>query len=132
MSTCGVMKTEVFEYGDVINYILLTLRMLREGCYRFYIVLRFRVDGRKRFEYAKCERVLFFLKNGGQKFSVFKSIGYLWTGPKPTAFFAVFLTSPSSSLKVPIVFFAYYKLLIITKVRLMDKYRPIYALPSTF
>ena len=60
MSTCGVMKTEVFEYGDAINYILLTLRMLREGCYRFYIVLRFRVDGRKRFEYATCERVLFF------------------------------------------------------------------------
>ena len=56
------MKTEVFEYGDVINYILLTLRMLREGCYRFYIVLRFRVDGRKRFEYATCERVLSFQK----------------------------------------------------------------------
>ena len=31
-------KTEVFEYGDVINYILLTLRMLCEGCCRFYIV----------------------------------------------------------------------------------------------
>ena len=28
---------QVFEFDDVINYILLTLRMLCEGCYRFYI-----------------------------------------------------------------------------------------------
>ena len=37
-STCGVMKTEVFEYDDVINYILLTLHLLCEGGYRFYII----------------------------------------------------------------------------------------------
>ena len=68
--------------------------MLREGCYRFYIVLRFRV-----------ERVnaYYFIKKQRTKFSVFKSIGYLWTGPKPTALFAVLLTSPSSLLKVPTI-----------------------------
>ena len=59
---------EVFEFDDVINYILLTLRMLCEGCYRFYIVFRaFSCVGRKRFEYATCGRIR-------TKFSVFKNI----------------------------------------------------------
>ena len=48
----------VFEFDDVINYILLSLRMLCEGCYRFY---------RKRFEYATCGRIR-------TKSSVFKNI----------------------------------------------------------
>ena len=37
-STCGRTKTTVLEYDDVINYILLTLRMLCGGCCRFYIL----------------------------------------------------------------------------------------------
>ena len=37
-STCGRKKMEVFEYTDVINYILLTLGMLCEECCRFNIV----------------------------------------------------------------------------------------------
>ena len=42
---------EVFEFDDVIDYILLTLRMLCEGCCRFTLLIElFRVDRRKRFE----------------------------------------------------------------------------------
>ena len=74
----------------------------------------------------------YFLKNGRQNSPFSKIFGYLWTGPKPTVFFAVLLTSPASLLKVPTIVSAYYKLLIITKVRVMDKYTHIYTSPSTF
>ena len=48
--TCGRTKTKVFEYDDVIDHLLLTLR--------FYF-LTFFMDGRKQFEYATCEDVYF-------------------------------------------------------------------------
>ena len=47
---------------------------------RISISLRFRVDGRKRFENARYGYV-FFYKNGAKIF-VFKNILYVWTIPQ--------------------------------------------------
>ena len=49
LSTCGRTKTEVFEYYDVINYILLTLRtFVRNAIVLKTLASCLRVDGRKR------------------------------------------------------------------------------------
>ena len=48
---------------------------------RISISLRFRVDGRKRFENARYGYVFFFKKRG-EKISVFKNILYFWTIPQ--------------------------------------------------
>ena len=39
--TCWRVKTEVFQYDDVIHHILLAWRMLRKGCYRLSFLLAF-------------------------------------------------------------------------------------------
>lgn len=52
-------ETEVFEYDDAMHHVLLELRMLCEDSYRISIVLAFRVDGRKRFQYSASGRALF-------------------------------------------------------------------------
>ena len=70
--TCGGTKTEVSEYGDVIHHLPLAKRMLYEGYYRTFVVYRFRVDGRKRFEYGTCGGVFFWKTE--EKISVFKNI----------------------------------------------------------
>ena len=46
--------------------------MLYEGYYRTFVVYRFRVDGRKRFEYGTCGGVFFWKTE--EKLSVFKNI----------------------------------------------------------
>ena len=51
----GRSKREVFEYGDVINHMLLALRMLCEGCCHISIVLA--SERAKSIEYATCGRV---------------------------------------------------------------------------
>ena len=61
--TCGRTKTEVFENNDVIYHLLLALR---------FHCLTFSMYGRKRFEYATCERVYFWKRS--KKISVFKNI----------------------------------------------------------
>lgn len=49
LSTCRRTKTEVFEYYDVINYILLTLRtFVRNAIVLKTLASCLRVDGRKR------------------------------------------------------------------------------------
>ena len=62
------LKTEVFEYDDVVHHILPALRILCEGCYRVSIdssTLLLRVD---------------FFENGGKNLRCQKLSGYLWTG----------------------------------------------------
>ena len=62
------LKTEVFEYDDVVHHILPALRILCEGCYRVSIdssTLLPRVD---------------FFENGGENLRCQKLSGYLWTG----------------------------------------------------
>ena len=61
--TCGRTKTEVFENDDVIHHLLPAL---------LFHCLTFSMDGRKRFEYATCERVYFWKRS--KKISVFKNI----------------------------------------------------------
>ena len=61
--TCARTKTEVFEYDDVIHHLLLAL---------LFHCLTFSMYGRKRFEYATCERVYFWKRS--KKISVFKNI----------------------------------------------------------
>ena len=56
-------KTEVFEYDDVIHHLILEL---------LFHCLKFSMDGRKRFEYATCERVFFGQRS--KNISVFKNI----------------------------------------------------------
>ena len=63
-----MLKTEVFEYDDVVHHILPALRILCEGCYRVSVdssTLLLRVD---------------FFENGGENVRFQKLSGYLWTG----------------------------------------------------
>ena len=58
---------QVFEFDDVINYILQTLRMLCEGCYRFYIAYRAFSCGRAktiriRYVWTHKEKIFSFQK----------------------------------------------------------------------
>ena len=50
------------------------------------------MDGPKRFEYAKCGWVVFFLKNGEKHVRFQKKSGCVWTGPKIQIFFFVVLS----------------------------------------
>ena len=63
----------------------LALRMLCKGCCHISIVVAFRMDRRKRFEYATCRHVFsvffffFLMENGGEKSTLSKIYGHLWT-----------------------------------------------------
>ena len=75
--TCGLTKTEIFKYDNVIHHIFLAWRMFNKGCYRFSIVFAFLCGRRKRFEYATCGCVLFWKRR--KKSPCSKISGYVWT-----------------------------------------------------
>ena len=54
--------------------------MLYEGYYCTFVVYRFRVDGRKRFEYGTFGGVFFGKRRKNSPFS--KISRYVWRGPK--------------------------------------------------
>lgn len=69
---CGRTRTEVFEYDDIIHHLLLVRRMLCEECYRIPIIKRFRINGRKRFDYVTSGRLFLWKRRG--KISVLTNI----------------------------------------------------------
>ena len=75
--TCGLTKTEIFKYDNVIHHMFLAWRMFNKGCYRFSIVFAFLCGRRKRFEYATCGCVLFWKRR--KKSPCSKISGYVWT-----------------------------------------------------
>ena len=95
--TCGRTKTEVFEYSDVMNYILLTLRMLCEWCFRFHIAWAGEND-------SNTLRVdAYFFRNGGQNSPFSKIPRCVWTRPKPSWLFKLPIT-PCFSFSFQLVF----------------------------
>ena len=60
---------------------LQALRMLCKGCYHISIVVAFRMDRRKRFEYVTCRHVFSFFswKTEGKNLRYQKMYGYVWT-----------------------------------------------------
>ena len=90
--TCGRTKTEVFQYDDVIHYILLAWRMLRKGCYPLSFVLALSCGWPKTIRIRSVWTGSFFSWKREKRYPFSKKSGCVRTGPKIQIFFFVVLS----------------------------------------
>ena len=88
--TCGRTQTEVFEYDDVIHYILLPSGWILSYFHRFSV---FMWTGEKDSNTLRWDT--YFLKTE-KKISVLKISGYVWTAPKLELLFQIQLQNQFS------------------------------------